>query len=90
MLGCFMSTGLYRVYKIDYFEDKPIRWSYRVHNKLVKKEIYDKDLLNLKKRVLEAGFLWGIVDLKNALKTAEEIGCNIKELEGKYGIKIND
>ncbi|WP_295721508.1 hypothetical protein [uncultured Methanobrevibacter sp.] len=85
-----MGTGLYRVYKIDYFEDKPIRWSYRVHNKLVKKEIYDKDLLNLKKRVLDAGFLWGIVDVENALKTADEMGCNIKELEGRYGVKIKE
>lgn len=63
-----MSTGLYRVYKIDYVEDKPVRWSYRVHNKLVKKEIYDKDLLNLKKRVLDAVFYGVSLILKVHLK----------------------
>ncbi len=85
-----MSTGLYRVYKIDYEENKPVRWSYRIHNKLVKKEIYDKDLLNLKKRVSDAGFLWGIVDLESALKTADEVGCDIELLEGRYGVKSNE
>ena len=82
-----MSSGLYRVYEVKKKNRSNI-WSYRIHNKLVKKEIYRKSLLEVKEVVEEKGFLWGIINEEDAKITAQKVGCDVKELEGRYGIQI--
>lgn len=84
-----MSSGLYRVYEIKN-KGRSNMWSYRVHNKLVKKEIYRKNLLEVKKIAELEGFLWGIVNEEDARRTAQKVGCDVKDLEGRYGIHIGD
>lgn len=81
-----MSTGLYRVYKIT--KNNKTVWSYRIHNKIVKKEFYRTNIMTLKALVNDAGFLWGIVNKKDAENTAKETNVKLKDLQGRYGIQI--
>lgn len=53
-----VSTGLYRVYAIMR-EKKVSHYEYRVKNKLVDEVIRNRNILELKINVLEAGLLWG-------------------------------
>lgn len=87
-------TGFYRVSRADYkYKTKngtktKIKWVYQVNNNLITKQIKSDNLIKLKMKVLEEGFMWGIVDLEKAEKTALLGRCNIKDLQGKYGIQI--
>lgn len=85
-----MGSGLYRVYEVKKKNRKNNVWSYRVKNKLVQKEIYRKNLLEVKKIAEIEGFLWGITNEQEARITAEKVGCDVKDLEGRYGIHIGD
>lgn len=82
-----MGSGLYRVYEVKKKNRNNV-WSYRIKNKLVKKEIYRKNLLEVKKIAEKEGFLWGIVNEEEARKTANKVGCSVKDLEGRYGIHV--
>ena len=87
-------TGLYRVsqstysYKTSKGKKKKIRWKYQAKNELLNVTLTSNSLLKLKIKVLEAHLDWGIIDLKKAEKTALKGRCNIKDLQGEYGIKI--
>ena len=81
-----MSTGFYRVYKIRIKEKE--YYKYKIQNKMLWKEIVRKDIYELKKAVEEAGLLWGIVNLPEAQKHKGK--HNIKKLQGRYGIKIEE
>lgn len=97
ILGDIMknNTGFYRVtqtsysYKTSNGIKKKIRWKYKVDNELMKKEITSNNLLKLKIKVLEANLDWGITNMEKAIKTAQISRCNIKDLEGQYGKKID-
>lgn len=89
-------SGLYRVIQSSYSyetskgKQKKIRWKYKVKNELLNVELTSNDLLKLKIKVLEAHLDWGITDLDKAKKTAELGNCDIKDLQGQYGIQIGD
>ena len=88
------NTGFYRVTKTKYSYKTSkgtitkYRWKYQVNNELIKTEITSTDLLKLKIKVLDAHLNWGIINLEQATKTANEEGYNIKDLEGEYGEKV--
>ena len=50
-----MGSGLYRVYEVKQKNRNNV-WSYRIKKKLVKKEIYRKNLLEVKKIAEKEGF----------------------------------
>ena len=79
-----MSTGFYRVFKVQINGDTYFR--YQVRNRLIKKEITRKDIYELKQEVEKAGLLWGIIDLAKALENKGKY--NMETLQGKYGIQI--
>ncbi len=89
-------TGFYRVHREKTISktlqgDKTkYYWMYRVENELVKKTIRNKKLILLKLKVIEQGLNWGIIDMNKAKKSAEIDNCNIKDLQGKYGIQVGD
>ena len=75
-------SGFYRVFSTSngaYFK-------YQIRNKLVSKEITRRDILELKKAVEEAGFLWGIIDIDKAQLNSQKY--KLKVLEGRYGLHI--
>ena len=80
-----MSTGFYRVFKIE--RDKEEYYKYQIRNKLIKKEITRKDIYEQKKAVEEAGLLWGITDIDKA--ETNKGGYNLYSLQGRYGLKID-
>lgn len=46
--------------------------------------------MDLKNRVESKGYLWGIIDMEKAEVTALEQGYRIEDLQGKYGLKVNE
>lgn len=83
-----VSTGLYRVYAIMR-EKKVSHYEYRVKNKLVDEVIRNRNILELKINVLEAGLLWGITDIDAAEKLAKKEKITVEELQGKYGEQVS-
>ena len=88
-------TGFYRVSQSTYSYHKKngrtikqIRWIYQVNNDLMKKKVQAKTLILLKMKVLENGLVWGITDLEQAKESAKISKCDIKDLQGKYGIQL--
>ena len=87
-------SGLYRVtqtsysYKTSKGTKRKMRWRYQVKNELLDIELTSNNLLKLKMKVLEAHLDWGIIDLEKAKKSASIDGCDIKDLQGKYGIQV--
>ena len=83
------STGLYHVSKIKNYQGKKHshRYVYRIKNELFDVGIYAVDILKLKQRVIEAGFVWAIVDKDLALETANEAGVNPMDLNSNINPK---
>ena len=79
-----MATGFYRVLKIK--QNGKEYYKYKINNKLIKKEFVRSDILDLRRAVQNAGFLWGITDLEEAKKNTN--GYSIGLLQGRYGIQI--
>lgn len=77
-------TGFYNVSLITQYGKKYYR--YGVKNKLIKKTIQRQDILQLKKAVLKANLLWGIIDKEEAKKHKGTHA--LKTLQGQYGIQI--
>ena len=85
----YSNTGLFRVNKVKTKGmKKGYRYAYQMNNELVKVDIRRKNIMDLKKEVLERGLLWGITDLEKAKQTAIENETNIYALEGRYGLKM--
>lgn len=76
-------TGFFRVNEITNNGKRVLK--YEINNKLVKKSITRSDILELKKAVERAKFLWGIYD-KDLANEYKQI-YNLKTLQGKYGLK---
>lgn len=83
-----MSTGLYRVYDIKR-KNKHTHYEYRVKNKIVDKVIRDKNILSLKMKVQEAGLLWGITNIDEAIELATQNKIQPETLQGQYGKQID-
>lgn len=87
-------TGLYRVSQSTYSyntskgKKKKMRWKYKAKNELLNVTLTSNNLLKLKIKVLEANLDWGIIDLKKAEKSAKIGRCDIKDLQGQYGIQL--
>lgn len=79
-----MGTGFFRV--TTTMKDNNIYYKYQIRNRLVKKELSAKDILELKKKVQSYGFLWGIIDKDEAEKNSQKY--KLKVLQGDYGIQI--
>ena len=61
-------------------------YKYQIRNRLVNKEIYAKDIMDLKEKVELYGFLWGIIDKEEAEKHSGRY--KLKSLKGEYGIQV--
>ena len=83
-----MSTGFFRTIKVK--KNKKEYYKYHVRNKLLHKEFTSKTLLDLKRKVIEYGLLWGIVNIEEAQQTANENNEKLKDLQGRYGEQINE
>lgn len=83
------NTGLYRVNRIKSKNvKKGYRFAYQLTNELLHADIRRMDLLDLKQEVMNRGLLWGIVEMDNAIATANEEAIDVRELEGRYGEKM--
>ena len=83
-----MSTGLYNVSHIT-INNKYNYYEYKVRNRLTNTVIREKNPLILKMKVLEAGLLWGIVDIDDAIKVAKKHHIEVGLLQGRYGKQVN-
>ena len=91
MMGMANNTsGFFRVSKLLYNDGRGFRYSYQIHNSLVNDEIRLVDIMDLKNRVESKGYLWGIIDMKKAEVTALEQGYRIEDLQGRYGLQVNE
>ena len=81
-----MVTGFFRVIKTK--QHGRYYYKYSVRNRLVKKELMSNDIKKLKEKVEEYGFLWGIIDKKEAKKHTGDY--KLKALLGRYGEQIGD
>lgn len=63
-------------------------FKYQIRNELVTKELLSKDIMELKKKVENYGFLWGITDLEKAKENIQQY--NLKALQGNYGVQVGD
>lgn len=80
-----MATGFYRVLEIHNNNNR--YYKYKINNKLLRKEIVRRDILELKHEVEKAGLLWGITNISEAMR---HIGNHdIYFLQGRYGIHVN-
>ena len=79
-----MATGFFRV--TTTMKDNNRYYKYQIRNRLVKKEISAKDILELKKKVQSYGFLWGIINKDEAEEHSGQY--KLKVLQGEYGIQI--
>ena len=61
-------------------------YKYQIRNRLIKKEIVSKDIMDLKNKVEKYGFLWGIINKEKAEKHSQKY--KLKALQGKYGEQI--
>ena len=84
------NSGFYNVSRIKTKNKKKhkLMWKYSINNKMIKDTITAPNLQLLKIRVLDKGYLWGIVDLEQAEKSAKQCNVNIKYLVGKYGEQL--
>ena len=91
MMGMANNTsGFFRVSKLLYNDGRGLRYSYQIHNSLVNDEIRLVDIMDLKNRVESKGYLWGIIDMKKAEVIALEQGYRIEDLQGRYGLQVNE
>lgn len=79
-----MSTGFFRTTIATRNENKYFK--YQVKNRLIHKEFIAKDIMDLKNKVEDNGFLWGIIDKEEAEKYTGKY--KLKALQGKYGIQV--
>lgn len=56
---------------------------------MVDEVIRNRNILELKINVLEAGLLWGITDMDAAEKLAKKEKITVEELQGKYGEQVS-
>ena len=84
------NSGFYNVSRVKTKNKKKhkLMWQYRIHNKIIKDKITAPSLQLLKIRVLDKGYLWGIVDLEKAKKSAKQSNVDLKYLVGKYGKQL--
>lgn len=82
-----MSTGFFRVVKVK--KNRKRYYKYHVRNQLLHKEFTSKTLLDLKRKVIEYGLLWGITNINDAQETAKENDEKLKELQGRHGMQID-
>ena len=82
------ATGLYHVTKVkNYTGNKPYRYAYQMRNEICAVDIRSVDILTLKKRVIEAGFIWAITDKDLAIITANEEHINPMDLNSNIDPK---
>ena len=79
-------TGFYRT--TIHKRDNRQYYKYIIKNKLIRKEITRKDIMELKKEVEKQGFLWGITDMKKAKQHSGDY--KLKALQGQYGMQVGD
>ena len=86
------NSGFYNVSRIKTKNKKKhkLMWQYQINNRMIKDVIKAPSLQLLKIRVLDKGYLWGIIDLEKAEKSAKQSNVHIKYLVGKYGIQLKD
>lgn len=87
------SSGFYHVYmvKVKNKSNKKgykIMWEYSIKDNLIKDKIRANNLQILKIKVLDKGYLWGIVDVEKAKKSATKCNNDIKLLVGRYGEQL--
>lgn len=80
-----MATGFFRTTITKRKNNQYFK--YQIRNRLVKKEIIAKDIMELKQKVEKNGFLWGIIDEKLAEKYSGDY--KLKALQGQYGIRFD-
>lgn len=80
------NTGFYNVSRVKTGNKKKhkMMWQYQVKNKLVQDKIVEPSLQLLKLRVLERGYLWGVIDIEQAEKSAKKSNIDLKYLFGRY------
>lgn len=84
------NSGFYHVSRITTKNKKRHKkmWQYQIKNQVVQDKITAPTLQLLKIRVLEKGYLWGIIDIEQAKKSAKQSNVDIKYLVGKYGEQL--
>lgn len=80
-----MATGFFRTTITKRNNNKYFK--YQIRNRLVRKEIIAKDIMELKKKVEEYGFLWGIINKEEAEQHSGDY--KLKALQGQYGIRFD-
>jgi len=75
-------SGFFRVYKSkEPRTSQGFSWKYEMNIDGNKKTFTSVDLLRLKKRVLDNGYEWFVVNEDNALKTCDELELDYEELK---------
>lgn len=78
-----MATGLFRVTIAK--QSGQEYYKYQIRNRLINDSIMSNNILELKRKVIEKGYLWGIINKEEAQEIAKKDNIKPKDLQGRYG-----
>lgn len=78
-----MATGLFRVTIAK--QSGQEYYKYQIRNRLINDSIMSNNILELKRKVIEKGYLWGIINTEEAQEIAKKDNIKPKDLQGRYG-----